>query len=195
MSEAANLRLHCRPSKAGNVLLFPYTLDNQGQTDVYAMHALPSADPDSGEARANETAATVIAGPEGEVIVGKFAAPLPLDRRIAVPVVSLARHVPPGASIEGSIEIPLPIAETSPYFADLPLRRYQMIDIRAVVLTIGYWSSGRDNLVVAPVGYAPDLFFVMGGNPLKSALRVTQRFPTSGLQLFRRTDQYPRSLA
>jgi hypothetical protein len=194
MSEAANLRLVCRPSKAGNILLFPYTLDNLGQTDVYAMHALPSADPDSGEARANETAATIIAGPEGEAIVGKFAAPLPVDRRIAVPVVPLVRHVPPGGSVEGSIEIPLPLAEISPYFADLTLRRYQVIDIRAVVLTIGYWASGRDSLVVAPVSYAPDLFFVMGGNPLSSARRVTQRFPTSGLQLFRRTDQYPRSL-
>jgi hypothetical protein len=194
MSGAANLRLVCRPSKAGNVLLFPYTLDNQGQTDVYAMHALPSADPDSGEARANETAATVIAGPEGEAIVGKFAAPLPVDRRIAVPVVPLARHVPPGGSIEGSIEIPLPLAETSPYFADLSLRRYEVIDIRAVVLTIGYWLGGRDNLVAVPVDYAPDLFFVVNATAAKSALRVTQRFPTSGLQMFRRTDQYPRSL-
>jgi hypothetical protein len=194
MSESANLRLHCRPSKAGNILLFPYTLDNQGQTDVYAMHALPSADPDSGEARANETAATVIAGPDNEAIIGKFAAPLPIDRRIAVPVVPLARRVPPGGSIEGSIEIPLPLAETSPYFPDLTLRRYQLSDVRAVILTIGYWLGDRDNLVVAPADYAPDLFFVMTRNTLKSALRVTQRFPTSGLQLFRRTDQYPRSL-
>jgi hypothetical protein len=195
MSGSANLRLHCRPSKAGNLLLFPYTLDNQGHTDVYAMHALPSVDPDSGEAHANETAATVIAGPDNEVIIGKFAAPLPVDRRIAVPVVPLSRRVPPGGSIEGSIEIPLPLAETSPYFADLPLRRYQVTDIRAVVLTIGYWLSDRDNLVTVPADYAPDLFVVMTRNTLKSALRVTQRFPTSGLQLFRRTDQYPRSLA
>lgn len=194
MSEAANLRLVCRPSKAGNVLRFPYTLDNQGQTDVYAMHALPAADPDSGEARANETAAIVIAGPDGDAIVGKFAAPLPLDRRIAVPVVPFARRVPPGGSIEGSIEIPLPLAETSPYFPDLPLRRYQMVDIRAVVLTIGYWLAHRDNLVVAPAEYAPDLFVVVTPNTLRNALRVTQRFPTTGLQLFKRTDQYPRSL-
>ncbi len=195
MSEAANLRLVCRPSKAGNVLRFPYTLDNVGPTDVYAMHAMPASDPASGDARADETAATVIAGPDGDAIVGKFVAPLPLDRRIAVPVMPLARRLPPGGSLEGSIEIPLPLAETSPYFADLPLRRYEIVDIRAMVVTIGYWVAEHDNLVAAPAGYAPDLFVVVTRNTLKSALRVTQRFPTTGLQLFRRTDQYPRPLA
>jgi hypothetical protein len=193
-ARAVPLRLDCRPSKAGNVLIFPYTLQNQGSVDVYAMHALPGTEPESGQARANETAAIVIADASGDAVIGKFAAPLPTDRRIAVPVLPLARHLPAGATLQGRIEIPLPLAETSPYFPDLPLRRYEIVDIKGVVLTIGYWPAGVDYLAAQPAEYATDLFIVVTRNTLQSAMRVTQRFPTTGLQLFKRTDAFPRAL-
>jgi hypothetical protein len=194
-AKAVPLQLDCRPSKAGNVLIFPYTLQNQGSVDVYAMHALPGTDLQSRQARANETAAIVIADNGGDAIIGKFAAPLPTDRRVAVPVLPLACHLPAGASLQGRIEIPLPLAETSPYFPDLPLRRYEVVDIKGVVLTIGYWPVGVDYLAARPAEYAPDLFIVVTGDTLKSAMRVTQRFPTTGLQLFKRTDAFPRALS
>ena len=79
MSDAradGTLRLTCQPSKVGNVLIFPYTLENQGSAEVYAVHALPGA------TAPNETAAIVIAADSGDAIVGKFAAPLPPDRRV-----------------------------------------------------------------------------------------------------------------
>jgi hypothetical protein len=189
-----SLRIECRPSKTGNVLIFPYTLQNQGSVDVYAMHALPDADPESRRARANETAATVIADDGGDAVIGKFAAPLPTDRRIAVPVLPLASHLPAGATLQGRIEIPLPLAETSPYFPDLTLRRYEIVDIRGVVLTIGYWPVGVDYLAARPAEYAPNLFVVVTRDTMRSALRVTRRFPTTGLQLFKRKDAFPRSL-
>jgi hypothetical protein len=191
---AVPLRLECRPSKTGNVLIFPYTLQNQGTVDVYAMHALPGVDPESRQAKANETAAIVIADEGGDAIIGKFVPPLPIDRRIAVPVLPLACHLPAGRTVQGRIEIPLPLAETSPYFPDLTLRRYEVVDIKGVVLTIGYWPAGVDYLVARPAEYAPNLFVVVTGNTMKSALRVTQRFPTAGLQLFKRTDAFPRTL-
>ena len=196
MSDPRNLplRLECRPSKSGNVLIFPYTLQNQSGTDVFAMHALPSPGPEGGQARANETAATVIADAGGDAVIGKFAAPLPTDRRIAVPVFPLAVHLPAGGTLQGRIEIPLPLAETSPYFPDLPLRSYEVADIKGVVLTIGYWPAGVDNLAALPAEYAPNLFVVVTRDTAKSALRVIQRFPTAGLQLFKRTDAFPRTL-
>jgi hypothetical protein len=187
------LRLDCRPSKAGNVLIFPYTLQNQGTVDVYAMHALPVVEPE-GATVAKESAAIVIADEAGDAIIGKFAAPLPTDRRIAVPVLPLACHLPAGATLQGRIEIPLPLAETSPYFPDLTLRGYEILDIKGVVLTIGYWPAGFDYLVARPAEYAPDLFAVVTGDTMKSAKRVMQRFPTAGLQLFKRTDAFPRAL-
>ncbi len=191
---SASLRLTCRPSKAGNLLLFPYTLENQGPGEVYAMHALPSADPASHEARANDTAAVVIAADNGDAIIGKFAAPSPTDRYIAVPVFPLARRLPTGASLEGRIEIPIPLAETSPYFPDLTLRKYQVVDIKGVVFTIGYWLAGVDGLVAAPADYAPELSVVITRDTWRSARRVAQRFPTTGLQIFKRTDAFPRKL-
>src|ERR1700722_16609614 len=93
---SATLKLDCRPSKAGNLLLFPYTLENQGPGEVYAMHALASADSTNHAAQANDTAAIVIASDNGDVIIGKFAAPLPTDRHIAVQVFPLARRLPAG---------------------------------------------------------------------------------------------------
>jgi hypothetical protein len=191
----ADLRLSCQPAKAGGALLFPYALENRGGADVYAMHAVPWSDPASGAPRANYQAAVVILGEDGDAILGKFAAPLPIDRRMAVPVLPLARHLAPGARLEGRIEIPIPLAETSPYFPDLTLRQYQIVDISGVVFTIGYWLAGVDGLVAAPAEYASDLFVVATRDSRRSARRVSQRFPTTGLQIFKRTDAFPRTLA
>jgi hypothetical protein len=191
----ADLRLSCQPAKVSGVLLFPYTLENRGNVDVYAMHALPGQDRATGEVRVNDQAAVVILGGDGDAILGKFAAPLPTDRRIAVPVLPLARHLPAGARLEGRIEIPIPLAETSPYFPDLTLRKYQVVDIRGVVFTIGYWLAGVDGLVANPADYAPELSVVVTRDTRRSARRVSQRFPTTGLQIFKRTDAFPRALA
>jgi hypothetical protein len=192
---SAGLRLTCKPSKAGNVLLFPYTLENQGPGEVFVMHALPSADPASGEARPNAITAVVIAGDGNMAIIGKFAAPLPTDRYVALPVFPLARRLPARASLDGQVEIPLPLAETSPYFPDLPLRRYEIVEIQGIIFTIGYWFAGADGLSAVPATYAPDLFEIETRHTLRSAHRVSQHFPTSGLQLFKRTDAFPRFIA
>jgi hypothetical protein len=189
VSASGALRLTCQPSKAGNMLVFPYRLVNEGPGDVYAMHALPAAG-----APANETAAVIIAGDTGDAIVGKFAAPLSTDRRIAVPVQPLARHLLAGGTLEGRIEVPLPLAETSPYFPDLTLRQYEMVDIKSIVVTIGYWPADIAGLVARPFADDAELFNVLTADPVKSARLATRRFPTQGLQIFRRNDGFPRSL-
>ena len=175
-------------------MLFPYTLENRGNVDIYAMHALPVKDPASGGMRANEQAVVVILGDDGDVVLGKYAPPLPTDRRIAYPVLPLARYLPAGARLEGRIEIPIPLAETSPYFPDLTLRKYQVVDIKAVVFTIGYWLAGADGLVASPADYARELFLVATRDTWLSARRVLQRFPTTRLQIFKRTDAFARTL-
>jgi hypothetical protein len=197
MSDAAigpTPRLNCRPSKTGNLLIFPYTLENPGPAEVYVIDALPAADPASREAKANDLAAVVIASDDGDAIVGKFLAPLPTDRRIAIPMLPLVRRLAPGATIEGRIETPLPLAETSPYFPDLTLRGYEVTDIKGVLLTIGYWDAAPQEIVVRQSAYGPEFLAVAGADLPHRARRVMQRFPTTGLQLFRRTDAFPRSL-
>lgn len=190
----AGPRLQCRPGKSGNRLIFQYALHNEGPVEVYVMDAVPDRDPATGALRADDQAAVVILGPEGEAILGKFAAPPPLDRHMALAVMPLARLLPPGGTLERELAIPLPLAETSPYFPDLPLRRYEIVDIAGVVFTIGYWVAGMDNLAAAPVEDRPELFAVTTRNTARSARRTTQRFPTTGLQLFKRTDRFPRTL-
>ncbi len=186
------VRLTCRPGKNGNVLTFDYTIENQGPGEIYAMDAIPSVKRGDPAAKADFNAAVIILNAQGDAIVGKFIAPLPTDRRVAVPVVPLARRVAGGASLQSKIEVPLPFAETSPYFPDLLLRQYEAVEIKGVVFTIGYWPAGADNLFAAPVDYAPDLLTVMTRTTIQSARSAWQRFPTTGLQLYKRTDAFPR---
>lgn len=189
-----DLRLSCQPGKEGKLLVFPYKVQNQGNVDAYVMDAIASVDGASGAAKANAQSVVVLAGPGEDATIGKFIAPLPTDRRIAMPVIPLARRLAPGAALEGRIEIALPLAEASPYFGDLPLRQYEMVEIKGVVFSIGYWAAGADGLAALPVEYAPDLFNVVTRNTVRSARRVSQHFPTRSLQLFKRTDQFPRGI-
>jgi hypothetical protein len=188
-----NLLLTCRPGKSGNKLTFPYTLENRGRTILYPMHAMASVAPD-GEPSANEQCPVVIMGGHGSVILGKLGAPLPTDRQVAVQAVPLAQRLPPEGRLDGLLEIQLPLAETSPYFGDLKLREYEMVDFDSIVFTIGYWVDGVDGLAAAPTDYAPDLFVVVTRKTLASVRHATQRFPTKALQLFKRLDAFPRVL-
>ena len=187
-----DLGLSCQPNRAGNALVFPYVLHNRGRAAVYVMDALPSVDPASRAARANDQAAVVMLGAKGDAVVGKFIAPLPPDRRVVLPVIPLARLLGPGEALERRLEMPMPLAETSPYFADLPLRGYEMVEIAGVVFTIGFWPAGAEGLAAAAVDYAPGLFAVTARDPRRTAQSVSQRFPVKGLQLFKRNDNFPR---
>jgi hypothetical protein len=186
---ATDVRLTCQPNRDNRKLVFGYRLQNLGQRDIYVMDAMPSVDAATGEARANDQAAVIMHDPGGDAIIGKIIAPLPVDRRIAVRVVPLASRLEAGGTLERRLEIPEPLAETSPYLPDLSLRQYEMVDIGAVVFTIGYWVSGANGFAAVPALYAPGLFSVAG----VGAALVSQRFPARGLLLFKRTDQFPRS--
>jgi hypothetical protein len=191
---SVEIELTCQPSKEGRLLVFPYQVKNHATVDTYVMHAMPGVEQRGGSGKANPQALVVLHGPDDNVTVGKFIAPSPIDRRIAMPVIPLARHLSPGESLEARIEVPLPFAEASPYFQELLLREYEVVDVRGVVLSIGYWVAGVDGLAAMPVDYAPELFNVLTRNTVRSAKRVSQHFPTRALQLFKRTDEFPRRI-
>jgi hypothetical protein len=188
---AADLVLSCQPSRANDRLVFPYSITNRGSADVYVMDALGGVDA-SGAAKPNTQWVVVLAGPGSDATVARMIPPLPTDRRIAMPVIPLARRLRQGETLEGRIEIPEPLAETSPYFGDLPLRRYEVVAVGGVVLSVGYWSGGSNTLVAVPTDYAPDHVIVHTADPARSAHCVSVRLPAQGLQLFRRTDRFPR---
>jgi hypothetical protein len=185
------VRLSCQPSKSGATLVFAYTVENRGPGDVYVMDATPSVDPSTRQTRANDQVAVVILGPEDDAIIGKFIAPVPTERRVAMPVVPLAFKLAPGSVMNRKLAVPFPLAECSPYFSDLLLRQYEIVDIKAVRFTIGYWLAERDGIATAPVPYASELLAVVTRENVRNDL-CTQRFPTTGLQLFKRTDAFPR---
>jgi hypothetical protein len=191
---SASLRLSCRPCLGSGTYGFPYAVENVGSADLFVMDATPGMDPESRTASPNEQAAVIMLTADDEAVIGKFPAPLPTDRRIAVPVIPLARRLAPGERLQRDLRILAPLAETSPYFPDLPLRRYEIRTVKTVVFAIGYWVAGTDNLVAVPAEHAPELFVVVTRSTLASALRASQRFPTSGLQFFKRTDAFPRTL-
>jgi hypothetical protein len=189
---SVDLRLSCQPGKDGSSLVFPYSVTNQGTSDAYIMDALASVDTTSRSARSNTQWAVVLAGPGDDATIGRMLPPLPTDRRIAMPVIPLARRLARGETWESRIEIPEPLAETSPYYGDLQLRQYEIVHINGVVVSIGYWDTDSDGLAALPVEYAPGLFTVVTRNTVRSARSISQRFPAHGLRLFKRTDQFPR---
>lgn len=186
------LMLRCHPGRAGQRLTFPYRLENLGAADLYVMDAIPVPGT-SGEAAADDQAVVIILDSGGDALLGKFPAPLPTDRRVAIPVIPLARRLAPGETLERDLSVPLPLAEISPYFPELTLRQYEPVDLAAVVFSIGYWIGGESGLAAAPAETATGFWHVTTRHTLKDARIVRQRFPAKGLQIFRRLDQFPRS--
>lgn len=186
------LNLACQPGKEGSYLIFPYQIRNEGNIDAYVMDAVANVNAETGEAAADRRSVVVVHGPGEEATVGRFVAPLPPDRRIAMPVVPLARLLVPGATLEGRVDLPMPLAETSPYFADLTLRQYDVVEVKGVVFCVGYWLAGSTGLAALPAEYAPDLYALATRDATKGARLVSAHFGTKPMQLFRRTGAFPR---
>jgi hypothetical protein len=187
-----DIRLRCQPGKEGDLLVFPYQVENLGVVDVYVMEAVATIDAASGAVKP-DFQSVVVAGAADDAVIGKYLAPLPTDRRMAMPVLPLARPLPAKASFESRVEVRLPLAETSPYFADLPLRQYEMVEIQGVTFSIAYWVDGADGMTARRVEDG-ELFAITTRNTLRSVRRISQSLPTRSLQLLKRTDQFPRTI-
>jgi hypothetical protein len=59
--------------------------------------------------------------------------------------------------------------------------------------SLGYWPDGEDGLVAAPTDYALELFNVVTRHALRTVRNVARRLPTTGLQILKRKDAFPRS--
>jgi hypothetical protein len=181
------LRLSCRPAKAGSTLSFAYVIENPGPGEVFVMDAMTCIDPATQAACARERIAMLI-GDNGDATLGNYVPPEPIDRQIAVPVIPLARRLPVGGVLERRLEFPAPYVETSPWLPDLALEQHTASDIGAVVLAVGYWPAGAAGLVATEAAYAPGFYAITA--PCGGAL-VSLRFPTTGLQFSRRAEASP----
>lgn len=193
-SAGPDVRLTCRPGIAGKQLTFQYQVENHGPGAAYLMDALPAADHASGNARANDQIAVVILRDQAEAVIGKYVPPLPTDRRIIVPLQPLVCLLKPGEALERELRVSLPLAETSPYLPDLLLREYEIVELQAVLFAIGFWPRETPNLHATPSGYDPDHLTIINSGPPAVASLASQRFPIRSLQLFKRTDAFPRAI-
>ena len=189
------LTLSCKPGREGRTLVFEYALANPGERVIYVQDAVPAVDRASRAVRANPAAFSVVHGTTGDAVVGKFVPPMPTAPRPAMAVTPLARRLAPGETLARRLEAPEPLAESSPYFPDLLLREYEVVDIPAVVFAVAYWFEGTIGMAAMPTPYAEGLFSVMlAGGPATGTKLVSQRFATRGLQVFRRRDAFLRTV-
>ena len=195
MSESAaslDIRLTCRPGKSGTRLVFPYAVENHGGVPVYVADAMSVTDPETQQVHVTDQWAVIIKRGAADVAVGKYLAPLPPDRQPPLPTMPLVAVVEPGGKLERTLEVPLPLAETSPYLPDPTIRHYEIVDLQAVIFAVSYWPANVPGLFAAPAEDSPGLLMIAARNPTAAAKVVSQRFPTTGLQLFKRTDAFPR---
>ena len=186
VTQAAGVTLSCRPDRAGDKLIFPYTVANHGAADIYVMDATPASDPATGQRIIDRHAPVIWLGGDGFAHVLKGIAPLPPDKLVDVRVIPLAARVPPDGTLERVLEVRLPLAETGPYHPDLPLREYILIDIQGITLTVELLRSTVEGFAAQPASEAPDLFRVSGNHTVGQTERVSCPFPSR--QLSRRAD-------
>jgi hypothetical protein len=189
-----NLRLVCHPNKVADSFVFAYRVENQSAGPLLVMDAMPHLDAEAGAMRANPQAAPVILRADGIALVGKFIAPLPQDRVLLAPDLPLCARIEPGAAIERELRVPLPFAETSPYFPDLRLRDYELAEVKGLIFAIGYFPADTPGLYAAPAAYAPDLHVLAPTiAPVVAGLACNQ-VGVKRLEILRRRDAFPREI-
>ena len=189
---ARDVTLECQPTRVGTKLSFPYTITNRSEADIYVMDAVASVNPDTRQPAVNHDSVVVYLLGDGRAHVLKGIAPLPTDRSVTVRVIPFAAKLPPGQTLTRQLEIPLPLAETSPYFPDLPLRQYEQVDISGVLFSVEFLRSTAEGFTAMPVDFAPDLFRVSAKNTVGMTERLSTAFPTQRLSIMKRGDAFPR---
>ncbi|MBV9783022.1 MAG: hypothetical protein JO264_04310, partial [Acidisphaera sp.] len=185
-ASAADVVLACQPNREAGSFVFPYSVTNNGPADIYVFDALPGIDPATRQTRIDANSVTVSLAGDGFVHVLKGLPPPPTDRDVAVRLVPLAAKLPPGQTLKRTLRVPLPFAEINPYFPDLPLRQYEQVDIKGVIIVIEFLRSTLPGLAAAPDRFGATLFRVVSQDPFAEAQRVTQSFAAKGLTVLKR---------
>ena len=184
--------LTCQPLREGDTLVFPYQIANGGRADIYVMDAVAEWDADTSKVHLNTNSVVIAQASDGFAHIMKGIAPLPADRSVAVRVIPLAGEGTAGGTLERRLEVGLPLHKTDPYHPDLP------VDANI--------ASGR-----LPGSCSPSSTVRGGGGVCRCASRcragpvprdgrrhrravvpVSCRYPSRGLTILQRTDDFPR---
>jgi hypothetical protein len=184
--------LTCQPLREGDTLVFPYQITNGGRADIYVMDAVAEWDADANKVHLNTNSVVIAQASDGFAHIMKGIAPLPPGRSVAVRVIPLAAKVSPGGTLERRLEVGLPLHETDPYHPDLPVRQYRQREIAGIVLTVQYLSAAVVGFAAVPSDVAPGLFRVMAQDTVGQVAPASCRYPSRGLTILQRTDDFPR---
>ncbi|MBR0673416.1 hypothetical protein [Neoroseomonas soli] len=188
------LHLLCQPNKVGCAFTFAYRCENRGAVPLYVMDAMPQVDHETHAVTANPQAVVVIRRADGVALLGKFIAPLPQDRVVMAPDLPLCTRLDPGQAIDRELQVPLPFAETSPYFPDLRLREYELAEVSGIVFAIGFFAADTQGLFAAPAAYAPEYHVLSPTRAPVVAGMAWQALPVKRLEILRRKDAFPREI-
>lgn len=191
MVQAHDVTFSCRPARVANRLEFSYVLENKSGADIYALDLFPAVEPSTRTAFADVNGIYVSWLPPNGVYFLKGIPPLPREP-VVVRVIPLGTKVTPGAKLERTVSVSLPLVEQSPYYGDLPVRQHDQIEVAEVVFALQFLRSTVEGFAAGPVDYADGAFRVQGRNTVGQAETVECRFPTKSLTLLTRQDSFKR---
>jgi len=186
------ITLTCTPEKQGDSIVFSYGIANGGNTEAFVSDAGTRIDPAARTASADPDAVSVWLSPDRFATVLKGVAPLPEDRDIPGVVMPLMVRLAPGARIERTLTLALPLAEHSPYYSVANLRDYRLAEIEGMRFAVDVLARVPPGFAPAPVAYAPGHVDIGVRGTIPLLTRLSCRFPARGLHLMVRTDAYPR---
>lgn len=184
--------LTCTPEKQGDTIVFTYSVANGGSGEVFVSDAGTRIDTAARTASADPDAVSVWLLADRYAMVLKGVAPLPEDRDVPGVVMPLMVRLAPGARIERTLALALPLAEHSPYFSLGNLRDYRLSEIEGMRLAIDVLAKVPPGFAPRPVAYAPEHVDIGVRGTLPLLTRLSCRFAAKGLHLLTRLGAYPR---
>ena len=187
----SDITLSCRPSRVENSLQFDYSVANLSASDIYLLDGFPRVDPTTHEASIDPNGAYVTALEGRAAFVLKGIPPLPRNP-VTVRIIPLGSKIAAGETLERTLVLPMPLAEQSPYFGELPLRNYEQYDISRVIVGVQILRSTKEGFAAGQADFASGYFRVQTLKTVHDAETLTCEFPTKSLILLKRKDGFVR---
>lgn len=186
------ITLTCAPEKQDDTIVFTYSIANGGHADAYVSDAGTRVDTVARTASPDPGMVSVWLSADRFATVLKGVAALPDERDVPGVVMPLMVKLAPGARLERTLTLTLPLAEHSTYYSVANLREYRLGEIEGMRLAIDVFARVPPGFVAVPVAYAPGHVDIGVVGTLPLLTRLSCRFPAKGLHLMVRTGAYPR---
>jgi len=184
MSETAHqqVSLHCNPVKEDHALVFPYEFINYGPGTVLVSDAYHGYDSATHRVYADHDTLVIAHQPNGNALVLRGVPPPPSFPAVR-PVFPLVRRLEPGARLEGTMRVPLPLAEANPYRPYSNIRDYTQTSIVGIIVGLDWIAEGTPELVATPAEGTDGLLKIYAPSLGQIMTRATCTLPTRGLSL------------